>query len=329
MSAATLRPMSDVTSLIDAEDVPALLFEIDVLCGDGQWDALEELAERCRQAVERGRQLWPVASHVDYRLALEAPAVHAAAVLDRESRFTLGPLSEVCASMHTFAELKPHLPGAHIAGVVAQERVLRGEDLSRGRVPDSFELPMHLIPGEHGHLLPSYRAHDADFPDPTAPPRADDTVVTPGKEVPVVRAVESAVRDLFEVWTAQSNGTCLVAAAEGAGDAATGLLARRALSAEIGAGEALVRLTWAGSSGAMHGRRRGGASGRFHAWWAAAALSGAEWPLFADEAAETFDRIVWTWFEPIPRPGGLVFGLTATDPASGNSVAILATDSSQ
>lgn len=318
--------MADLTALIEAEDVEALLFEVDVLCGDRDWVGLETVAERCRGALERGRQLWPVASHVDYRLALEAPAEHAAAVLERSSRFTLGPLTEVAASTHSWSELAPHVPGAHIGAVVGQERILRGEDLrgSPGVAGDVFELPLVLADGETGHRLPEYRPHEADFPDPEDPGDADVPACGDARPVAVAAAVTSAVRDLFEPWTAESDGTCRVAA--GAGDPAgvVGALGgtEQVRLARIGAGEALVRLTWAGASGGAHGRRRGGATGRFLAWWAAAALAGAGWPL---EGAAGLDAVSWWWWEPLPRPTGIACGLAVSDPGSTTSTAFWAT----
>lgn len=319
--------MADLNDLIEAEDVEALLFEIDVRCGDGDWDGLEVLAQRCRDALERGRQLWPVASHVDYRLALEAPARWAASVLERSSRFTLGPLTEVAASSHTWAELAPHLPGAHVAAVVAQERILRGEDLRSdpGAADGVFELPMALARGETGHRLPEYRAHDADFPDPVEPPGAEaiDSGRVPAESaVAMAPATTSAVRDLFEAWTADSDGTCRLAAATGGAAVAAAATGAGALRlAEIDAGTALVRLTWAGASGGTHGRRRGGATGRFLAWWAAAALGGIDWPVPGTDA---FADVSWWWWEPLPRPPGLLCALAVEDRRSGVSTALWA-----
>lgn len=318
-----------MNAMIEAEDVAGLMFEVDVLCGDRDWDSLGYLAQRCRDALERGRQLWPIASHVDYRLALEAPAEHAAAVLERSARFTLGPLTEVVASTHTWAELAPFLPGSHVAAVVAQERILRGEDL-RGEpvaAPAVFELPMTLAAGETGHRLPEYRPHDADFPDPTEPLAA--VVVSAQEAAPATprQPTVAAIRDLFEAWTADSDGTCSVAAAAGPPEsavAATGaLVASDDLRlAQISPGAALVLLTWAGTSGGSHGRRRGGATGRFLAWWAAAALAHEEWPL---AGVEVLDRVSWWWWEPLPRPSGFTSGIAVSDSAASTSTALWAT----
>lgn len=322
--------MVDLTALIEAEDVAALLFEVDARCSDGDWDGLEVIARRCRDALERGRQLWPVASHVDYRLALEAPGRWAATVLDRSSRFTLGPLTEVAASTHTWAELRPHLPGAHVAAVVGQERILRGEDLrgDTAAAPGVFELPMTLGAGETGHKLPEYRAHDADFPDPVEPAGADVTAgAVGGAAVAIAPATTAAVRDLFEAWTADSDGSCrLTATTDGPATAAAAAAAAAGadsiLLAEVDAGAALVWLTWAGASGGLHGRRRGGATGRFVAWWAAAALCSAGWPVAGVDALA---HVTWWWWAPLPRPPGLTCALAVEDRRSGVTTALLAT----
>src|SRR5262249_59833932 len=95
-----------------------------------QWDRLVELRDRCEQAVARGRQLWPVAAHAEYRLALESPGRWAATMLvEGAGRFAPGPLPEVAASTHEWADLAPHAPNGPPSVLAAHERVVRGEDL--------------------------------------------------------------------------------------------------------------------------------------------------------------------------------------------------------
>src|SRR5205085_7588233 len=97
--------------LVEAAEANPLLRRVDALCDARAWDDLVQLARRCREAYERGKQLWPIAEHIDYRLALEAPPAYAASVLTPAAgRFAFGPLTEVAASTHTFDELEPSLP---------------------------------------------------------------------------------------------------------------------------------------------------------------------------------------------------------------------------
>ncbi|HEX7277258.1 MAG TPA: hypothetical protein VF244_07770, partial [Acidimicrobiales bacterium] len=113
--------------LVDMGDLDALLVRIDHLCADRDFTAVLDLRDRCRRAIERGRQLWPAASHAEYRLALEAPGPLAAAVLvPGTGRFALGPLAEVAASTHPWSDLRAHLATTPDAGMVAHERVVRG-----------------------------------------------------------------------------------------------------------------------------------------------------------------------------------------------------------
>jgi ABC-type cobalamin transport system ATPase subunit len=85
--------MRELQGLVDAADVTELLVAVDRLVAGRAWDDLTDLARRCNDAVEYGRQLWPVAMHVDYRLALEAPPAYAGGVLrPGAARFALGPL---------------------------------------------------------------------------------------------------------------------------------------------------------------------------------------------------------------------------------------------
>ena len=101
--------------LIDVGDIDGLVRLIDDLTSSREWDSLAELRTAARAAASSGRQVWPAATLAEYRLALRAPAPHAARVLDDAGRFTLGPLTEVIAQDHTFEDLAPHQIGrAHV-----------------------------------------------------------------------------------------------------------------------------------------------------------------------------------------------------------------------
>src|ERR1700704_5375142 len=151
------RPL-DLDDLVEAAEANPLLRRVDALCEARAWDDLVELARRCREAYERGKQLWPIAEHIDYRLALEASAPYAASVLTPAAgRFAFGPLTEVAASTHTFDELAPYLPSPQVAAVGAAKGVLRGEVLT-GRPeahPGVMELPMRLEAWEPPYALPT------------------------------------------------------------------------------------------------------------------------------------------------------------------------------
>ncbi len=112
---------------------------IDERCSTRDWDGLLRVRDRARHAVDTGRQLWPAATLAEYRLALLAPPPIVAAVLDESDglsgRFTIGPLTEVAAQDHTWADLAPVLDRGPRAAFVAQERVLRGEIIADDRRP--------------------------------------------------------------------------------------------------------------------------------------------------------------------------------------------------
>ena len=67
--------------LVELADLDELVRQIDRLCDDDDWDGLVDLRDRCRAALERGKQLWPAASLAEYRLALDAPGSFAGQVL--------------------------------------------------------------------------------------------------------------------------------------------------------------------------------------------------------------------------------------------------------
>ena len=168
----TVGPLT-TAELVDLGDLDALLIRIDHLCADHDWAGVLDLRDRSRRAFEeRGRQLWPAASHAEYRLALEAPGREAAAMLvPGAGRFALGPLPEVAASTHEWAELRPYLSGSPEAGMAAHERVVRGEDLTgdRGIDPNVLELPLRLQPWEPDYPLATYRAHKMEVAEVASP----------------------------------------------------------------------------------------------------------------------------------------------------------------
>ena len=164
-------PGEGLADLVELGDPAALLRAVDGLCASRDWAALVDLRRRLEEAVERGRPLWPVTTYVEYRLALDAPAPEAAGVLrPGAARFALGPLTEVAAATHSFAELAPHLGVPSVAGSVAQERVLRGEDLRGvpGAHGEVLELPLVLASWEPAYPLATYRPDEREVPDPGA-----------------------------------------------------------------------------------------------------------------------------------------------------------------
>jgi len=336
--------MTGLQDLVDAADTAALLRAVDGLCASRQWDTLTDLGRRCLDAVELGKQLWPVATHIDYRLALEAPPAHAAAVVRTGAgRFALGPLTEVAAGSHDWAALSPHLPEAAAAAAVAQERVLRGEDLTAaataggaagaGMALAAGDMPLRLAAWEPAYALPRYRDREAAFPQPEASvrPLGGPRTLSPAAEGEDDDAAR-ALRGTVETWVAESSGRVATAAVRGSGAAAVGRLLLdtgrqpSAAFAALGADEALAVLQWAGASGGAYGRRRGGAAGRFSAWWAATAVAGLDWPPDPWELGEAVGELDWYRWSPPGAETGWVLRLAVADPLDGLAWAVEAVD---
>jgi hypothetical protein len=322
-----VRP--DLPAAVERGDVDELVTIVNGLCLDGDWDGLEELARRCRAAVERGRQLWPAAAHADYRLALEAPGPWAGRVVaPGKGRFAPGPLTEVAASTHSWAELAPHLGDPPLAAVVAQERVVRGEDLSSDRsVPRQLvEVALALAPWEPEYPVATYKPEGGDFPHPEPEPEGARPAGPAGPALARDDAVR-ALLDLLGAWTAESGGRAAAVAVEGGADAA---------AAAVGATEtrplrpvdALAVMAWCGASGGQHGRRRGMAAGRFGAWWALAAVAGLldEWPVGPGRMGDAVGRLELRRFEPEGPPTGWRLGLAVGNPDAGRAWAVSARD---
>jgi hypothetical protein len=325
---------SRLQALVDVADVPALLRAIDGCCASRSWDTLVDLARRCRDAIELGKQLWPVAMHIEYRLAYEAPGPYAASVLrPGAGRFALGPLTEVAASTHAWAELAGNLHDEASAAAVAQERVIRGEDLRDTR---PAELPLALQSWEPSYALPRYRDREALFPAPdiVGASSAEPSELRPGTLLPDDPGVE-ALKSVVETWTDQSEGRIATAAVDGDAVGAIAQITPVAAIEPISGQEALAWLQWCGASGGAYGRRPGGAAGRFAAWWTLAALAGVPWPDdagtddgFAEALGIALDELVWyRWTPHGGNPGdGWHLHLAVHDPVDGLAWAVAASD---
>lgn len=319
--------------LVDVGDVEELVRHADRLATAAAWDDLVDLRDRCRAAFERGRQLWPVASRCEYRLALDAPGPWAARVLVPEvGRATLGPLPEVAASTHSWEELAPHVvQGAPEAAVAAHERVVRGEDLHGDRRLDAFvlEVPLQLCPWEPAYPVAEYGPDVAQFPKPAAGAFSDAGFDRRHARLADDQETVRALAELASAWTEGSNGRAAAVAVHGDAAAAVAALGPDdARMAPLTPAEAMAAMAWTGASGGAHGRRRGMATGRFAAWWAAAALTGLldDFPPEPNELGDAVGELRWWAWAPHEPEIGWTCRLAVEDPADGLAWAVDATD---
>lgn len=264
---------------IDHADVDTLTQAVDGLCHDGRFDEVVALRHRCRAALQRGLQLWPVAAYCDFRLALDAAGSLALTGLGETSeRFMLGPIAEVLASTHSFASLSAWLQRTPDASAFAHECVVRGEDLRADEVanalPNVLGLPLFLAAWEPRYADVFYAPDRARFDPPELPePVIDVRLASTDRMVDAV--VSDALSALVQPWVASSNGRCEVACVDGTAEDAIGALGpRRVRTVDIAPAEAVAWMAWAAASGGALGRRRGGSAGRLNAWWALRALTG-------------------------------------------------------
>ena len=328
-----LTTPDDTERLVEVGDIDVLTRHVDSLVLDQEWDALVDVRDRCRLALERGKQLWPVAAFAEYRLALDAPGEHAARMLEAHTgRFALGPLAEVAASTHDWDELAPYAPAGPASAYAAHERVVRGENLSFDRRVDPLvlDIPLQLQQWEPSYPLAAYEAHRAYFPCPTLPEFMPiDLSARTIERLDDAEACRALV-DLAHAWVNESNGKAEAVAVRGdVRDAISALGFTSVRRAEISPDHAMALMAWTGASGGEHGRRRGMASGRFSAWWALAAVAGlAElWPVDPDELGEAAAGLQWwAWSAPTGSESGWTFRLAVEDPAERLAWAVTALD---
>lgn len=314
-----------ITSAVEAADTDALLKIIDGYCAGRHWDRLRHLQVSCAEAVSRGKQLWAVVEHIRYRFALEGPGELAArSINEGPARFTLGPLPEVAASTHSWAELEGFLDDGPEREMFAHERTMRGEDLTDLGAPYVLETPLRLMEWEDDYALAKYESDRADFPTPAAPNMAGAALDT--GEIVVDVAVEEALAALVSAWVEESNGHVEVRAVHGdARQAIRSIGPSRAYMTEIDSSQALAWMAWAAASGGAHGRRRGAAAGRFGAWWAATAICELDWPPDPNDLGRTLGMFRWIlWSDGNTQ--GWNLRLAVEDPAGRRAWAISAND---
>ncbi|MGH2791777.1 MAG: hypothetical protein ACRDJ0_12460 [Actinomycetota bacterium] len=332
--------MPELEELVEAADLNALLGAVDSLAGQRAWDRLVDLAEMCEEALERGKQLWPIADHIDYRLALDAPGDYAGSVLGPDaSRFVLGPLTEVAASSHIWRELAEHLESGVVAAYVAQERVLRGEKLGGDELahPEVLELPLQLLDYEPTYCLATYRRDAVEVAEPWDPEDPMQTIEPRGglgRTAEQTAAAEldepelaDALLELVLPWITESNGAARAAVVEGdAAGAASALAVDGFLMGPLTTEEALQRMAWAGASGGAYGRRRGAALGRFLALYTSSLIADLRWPPDWDDLGATLDQLSFYRFDEPDVGEGWILRLVIEDAEQGWAAAISASD---
>jgi hypothetical protein len=320
----------DLVDLIEAGDLNGLLRAVDGLCQSREWDLLVDLADRCEEAVERGKQLWPIASHIDYRIALEGPPSFVAQVLHPEvGRFSLGPLTEVAASTHTWSELRDHLHIPQVCAYVAQERVLRGEDLTGDETahPEVLELPLRLLEWEPTYALANFKSSYVEVAEPWTP-RAGMREFAPSQAEPIDDPVlRDTLLDLVTPWTNESNGAARAAVVEGeAAGAASEIAFGELRIGELEPAEAVQQLAWAAASGGAYGRRRGAAFGRFLAFYTCTVVTGLDWPPRGEELGAAVSDLAWYRWDEGSDEEGWSLRVAVEDAEDDWAAAIGATD---
>ena len=320
---------TELDSLIRRADLDELVRFVDSTCDARDWELLVDIRNEARSAVSTGRQLWPIATLANYRLALWSPSEYAVRSLDDTARtFMPGPVSEIISVHHNWDELEEHLAPGHDRSLIAHERALRG-DVIEDFEHSVLEIPMSPQFWEPPYVLANYTDDGVDFPAPDLPSCRDNLETfdtTPIDDPDSIRAF----RRLVEAWTAHSNGEADAVVVEGGVAEALGALGiTEARTAPLTAQEALEWLAWAGASGGAHGKRRGAATGRGEAWWLLATFVGLadEWPCNADELGEVVNSLEFTAFTYDKAPTvGWGLHLVTEDPEEGLAIALRATD---
>jgi hypothetical protein len=313
---------------VERGDVDELVRLADGLADAREWVTVEELRDRCREAVGRGKQLWGVAHWCTYRLAHGAPPELAARQLaEPRSPLLPGPVTEILGVRHAWVDLEPALPPGPDRSVVAHERGLRGDDVDPSSVdPSVVDVPISPEPWEGAYPTVEYTTEGGSF-DPPDLPELESVELSEAEPVPDEGA--DALLELARAWVAESAGRAESRCVEGDVTAAIGSFGlRHARIAEVVPGEAMAWMAWLAASGGAYGTRRGGAAGRSAAWWTAAVLTGTDdaWPDAHAELGEAVGELRWYVWSDLAPDTGWVARLAVEDPLDGLAWALMAVD---
>jgi hypothetical protein len=320
---------SSLDELIQRADLDGLVRHVDDTCSSRDWDHLLRIRDDARNAVKTGRQLWPIATLANYRLALWAPAHLAVRALDDAARtFMPGPVSEILALHNSWEDLEPHLEFTHDRSLVAYERALRG-DVIPPHEDHALEIPFAPAPWEPPYALASYNDDGVvdDMPSLSLKWHTVDTREADALEDDTVPAFAR----MMEPWTAHSNGVSRAVVVDGEIEDAFGALGLHDVSfSQMTTHNALQWLTWAASSGGAHGKRRGVATGRSEALWLLATFTGLDdsWPRsFAELGDVITNQLEFFVFTADKHSAqGWWLQLAVVDPNEGLTAAFIARD---
>ncbi|MCH7669978.1 MAG: hypothetical protein IIC71_12375 [Acidobacteria bacterium] len=314
--------------LIEGSDLAGLLVFVKRTCDAQDWDGLVEIRDQCRDAVDRGKQLWGVAHYVDYRTARDAPASYLSDALSGDGRSSaIGPLWEVAASVKNWDEMREHLPEGQVAALAAYERALRG-DVPGDAVDLMLDIPLERLAWEPSYEVATYGESRVDVPYPEIP--IMEWVELPDAiEVLDDDAATEALTDLVQPWWDTSNGKVEANVVEGSAlEAIKAFGPRRVRIVRVTPQQALSVMVWTAASGGAHGKRRGTPVGRSLAWWAMVCLAGLDDAphMDPDEIGEAIADLNFYVWDAGDATGGWSFHMAIEDPADGLAWAVTAVD---
>jgi len=314
----------------------AVLAQVEELGRQGRWAELlalcVEMADASRATRDVGHASWQrqAVHQAAHRIAVEGPA-RVAAQLVRQDWQHLGPLWEVVATRHAWADLRDHAPPGEGTHLAAHTRVLLGEDLSGDGLldPAVLGLPFVLQPWEAhawGHVddMPHYSRSSMSTGGHAGRATGACPLPEPGRRLddgPAETALEHLVHDWGNVATVTVAGTALHAVAALHAGAGT----THVQGSHLPAGEVFPALIGPARGDGPHTTYRGTAVGRLLVWRALAAMAdvapGDYLPV--DEITAFVDRCRWfTWAAPDDEIWHL--HIAVDDPARGRAWALSA-----
>ncbi|MBB4741732.1 hypothetical protein BJY16_005191 [Actinoplanes octamycinicus] len=256
---------------------PAITYRNLALLADaGRWDDLLSLAADPGVPVDERREV----AHV---VALEAPAslaVAAAQLFPDDDYGFLGPLWQVVAQHRPWRELAPHLTQRRVRDLVAQTRVLHGEDL-RDADDVRSAVPLRLAAWEAARWDPEWDIPECGrstsssgllwyFPGPLS----DPTIPSDTPAEPIAHPAVAVLDRLAAVPPGADRRAARAAAFRGSAWAAAAATVPGVEAAQVRFTDAYKYLVSLASGDVAYGRATGRALGRSRLWEALRAMAG-------------------------------------------------------
>ena len=217
---STAAPMSTNADLVELGDLDELIRQVDRLCDGRDWHGLVDLRDRCRRALERGKQLWPRRGQRRVPPRPRSAGRWAGPmIVPGVRRFAVGPAARG-RRVHPHLGRAPTAPPAHAVSPRSPPTSgwcgARTSPRHRVSTAGSSSCRSVCSRGSPPTRSPTYDGRRANVADVTRP-KLEPVDFRPASAGSTTAEACRALVDLVTPWTTQSNGRAEAVAVAGDG----------------------------------------------------------------------------------------------------------------